>query len=747
MSTQLTIEILDAKDQKKPAVLIEDLSTSETIYVVKKKLATKKRVPIEQISLRLEPRGKNLRDEETIAGLKLTNGSAQLFYRNLGPQIAWKTVFLLEYAGPLFVYPLFYLRPSFVYGSAANRPIHQAVTLALICHSFHYAKRLYETQFVHRFSNGTMPVRNLFKNCSYYWGFAAFISYFINHPLFTPPTLGALQLYGGVLAFVVCELGNLSIHLLLRDLRPAGSKERKIPYPNSNPLTQLFNFVSCPNYTYEVGSWIAFSVFTQSLPALLFTTAGFIQMKIWAAGKHRNYKKEFPDYPKDRKPIVPFVYDMVVKKNTEFQAVVLAGGLGSRMRSVTEHIPKAILPLANIPLFWFPLNVLAKNNINDVLLITNEESLERINEMLKDGTVPELPESMKIEVVAPANQDDDWGTADVLRHFMSRITTDFILMSGDFVSDICLRNMIEMHHANSSILTCLLSDTACKSIAPGPKEHIPNKDFIGFCQDSGQLIYLQPEEDLETSEVELDPNWFTNLKRVELSSNYTDCHVYLVDYRLLNVLSWERDHSSIKADLIPFLLDKQNNKDDIELLRLFERTQLQRLAFELQHGVYEEPPEMFRLFSYKTTRDAVSLIAKCNTLGSYLEANKALLEQYPSFLPERVAYPGKKVNVIKSVVDKTSKLGNENVNVVKSAVDANCEIANNTKVEESIIMADVKIASGTKLKRCIVCRGAQIGENCQLENTIVAAGHVVEPKTQLKHELARHEVEMKIEDY
>jgi very-long-chain enoyl-CoA reductase len=36
-------------------------------------------------------------------------------------------------------------------------------TIALLCHCLHYAKRLYETQFVHRFSNGTMPQRNLFK--------------------------------------------------------------------------------------------------------------------------------------------------------------------------------------------------------------------------------------------------------------------------------------------------------------------------------------------------------------------------------------------------------------------------------------------------------------------------------------------------------------------------------------------------------------------------------------------------------
>ena len=39
----------------------------------------------------------------------------------------------------------------------------------------------------------------------------------------------------------------------------------------------------------------------------LFTVAGFAQMALWALGKHRNYKKEFPDYPKTRTAIVPFV--------------------------------------------------------------------------------------------------------------------------------------------------------------------------------------------------------------------------------------------------------------------------------------------------------------------------------------------------------------------------------------------------------------------------------------------------------
>ncbi|KAK1342671.1 hypothetical protein QTO34_015437 [Cnephaeus nilssonii] len=152
-----------------------------------------------------------------------------------------------------------------------------------------------------------MPLRNIFKNCTYYWGFAAWMAYYINHPLYTPPTYGAQQVKLALAIFVICQLGNFSIHMALRDLRPAGSKTRKIPYPTKNPFTWLFLLVSCPNYTYEVGSWIGFAIMTQCLPVALFSLVGFIQMTIWAKGKHRSYLKEFRDYPPLRMPIIPFL--------------------------------------------------------------------------------------------------------------------------------------------------------------------------------------------------------------------------------------------------------------------------------------------------------------------------------------------------------------------------------------------------------------------------------------------------------
>jgi very-long-chain enoyl-CoA reductase len=303
----MEIEIIDSRPGKaSSSTKLTNLSGSSTILDVKQSYERiKPALYVDRQSYKLDPKGKTLRDSDTLQGLGLAKGG-RLYYRDLGTQVGWTTVFLTEYAGPLFIYLFFYVRPSFIYDNPEiPRPL--AIQVACICWTFHYAKRLLETIFVHRFSHGTMPLRNIFKNSGYYWGFAAFVAYFNNHPLYTPPSYGLSQLYAGLVCFVLCELGNFSIHVALRNLRPAGSKERRIPRPTSNPLTALFNLVSCPNYTYEAGAWFSYSVMSQSLPALIFACVGLAQMSLWALGKHKNYKQEFKDYPRGRKAIIPFI--------------------------------------------------------------------------------------------------------------------------------------------------------------------------------------------------------------------------------------------------------------------------------------------------------------------------------------------------------------------------------------------------------------------------------------------------------
>ncbi|ESO06550.1 hypothetical protein HELRODRAFT_155722 [Helobdella robusta] len=256
---------------------------------------------VDRQSYKIDSKGKTLSDNEVLKGIGLGEGG-KIFFKDLGPQIGWSSVFLAEYAGPLFIYLFFYVRPSIIYSvDISGRSLASQVACACWC--FHYLKRLYETIYVHRFSHSTMPLFNLFKNCSYYWGFTAFVSYYNNHPLYTPP----ITFIHKNIIWKVCEYGNYSIHIAFKDLRPPGSTVRQIPKPTTNPMTRLFELVSCPNYTYEVGSWFFFSVMIQSLPAFLFCLVGLGQMSIWALAKHKNYKKEFPDYPTKRKAILPFI--------------------------------------------------------------------------------------------------------------------------------------------------------------------------------------------------------------------------------------------------------------------------------------------------------------------------------------------------------------------------------------------------------------------------------------------------------
>lgn len=42
----------------------------------------------------------------------------------------------------------------------------------------------------------------------------------------------------------------------------------------------------------------------------------------------------------------------------EFQAVIMAAGRGSRMTDLTSTTPKALLPVANMPLIWYPVKLL-----------------------------------------------------------------------------------------------------------------------------------------------------------------------------------------------------------------------------------------------------------------------------------------------------------------------------------------------------------------------------------------------------
>lgn len=302
MTIKLTVVSGSGEKQRKTEFALDD---NATVKDLKKEFAKSSKKDIYRISFKAGPEGKTRLDDDrkTIKSYDLGENPT-ITFKDLGAQIGYRTVFVLEYLGPAVFVALYALRPAFLYGAHASDVQYNWVAkIGIICWLLHFAKREFETFFIHKFSRPTMPLSNLFKNCAYYWSFGAVIGYPLCSPTFVPPA-NLNMIYAGLAIFIISELGNFAVHYQLSNMRPEeGSTKRDIP------RGLLFKFVACPNYTFEVLSWVGFSLMTGILFSWLFTLIGFLQMSDWALKKHRQYKKEFEkEYTKlGRKAIVPFI--------------------------------------------------------------------------------------------------------------------------------------------------------------------------------------------------------------------------------------------------------------------------------------------------------------------------------------------------------------------------------------------------------------------------------------------------------
>uniref|UniRef100_UPI00398EFD32 trans-2,3-enoyl-CoA reductase-like isoform X3 n=1 Tax=Pristiophorus japonicus TaxID=55135 RepID=UPI00398EFD32 len=142
--------------------------------------------------------------------------------------------------------------------------------------------------------------------CAFYWGFTTWMAYYINHPLYTPPSFGNRQIVPAMFCFLVCGAGNYFTNCVLVQVHKTSTKTHFVR-PTYNPFTWLFKLVSCPNYTYEMGVWISFTVMTQTLPVAVFALMVSLQLIIWAQRKHCKYQKDLKNYPSYRTAMIPFI--------------------------------------------------------------------------------------------------------------------------------------------------------------------------------------------------------------------------------------------------------------------------------------------------------------------------------------------------------------------------------------------------------------------------------------------------------
>lgn len=89
-------------------------------------------------------------------------------------------------------------------------------------------------------------------------------------------------------------------HVLL-GLRAPGETGYKIPHGG------MYEYISCPNYFGEVVQWSGWALLTWSLPGLFFALFTAANLLPRAVAHHRDYLRRFPDYPPERRAVLPFV--------------------------------------------------------------------------------------------------------------------------------------------------------------------------------------------------------------------------------------------------------------------------------------------------------------------------------------------------------------------------------------------------------------------------------------------------------
>ncbi|KAK4166230.1 3-oxo-5-alpha-steroid 4-dehydrogenase-domain-containing protein [Cladorrhinum sp. PSN259] len=244
-----------------------------------------------------------VRDEE---GVSKAN---ELVVKDLGPQIAWRTVFVIEYLGPILFHafvplirPYIYRIPPFVYKNEIETPITKVQWVLFALFHIHFLKREWETLFVHKFSANTMPAANIFRNSAFYWLMAGLLC---SLDVYAPGNLSARDElvpldYLGLAIFAFGEICNWIVHQHLASLRKPGGTEKGIP----NCIGS--NLVTSPNYMFEVTAWLGVILISRSWAVVVFICTGIIYMRSWSRGKEKALRKEFGDrYKKKRYTMLP----------------------------------------------------------------------------------------------------------------------------------------------------------------------------------------------------------------------------------------------------------------------------------------------------------------------------------------------------------------------------------------------------------------------------------------------------------
>lgn len=129
-------------------------------------------------------------------------------------------------------------------------------------------------------------------------------------------------------------------------------------------------------------------------------------------------------------------------------AIVLAGGLGTRLRAVVADRPKVLAPVAGRPFLTYLLDQIGRTGIRRIVLSTGH---------LADQFAREIGDEYRGLQIAYAHEESPLGTGGAIKFAGAQVDTPLVLvMNGDSYFDADLKAYLDWHRAGGQDVSLLL---------------------------------------------------------------------------------------------------------------------------------------------------------------------------------------------------------------------------------------------------------------------------------------------------
>lgn len=127
------------------------------------------------------------------------------------------------------------------------------------------------------------------------------------------------------------------------------------------------------------------------------------------------------------------------------KAVILAGGRGKRIKSITDFVPKPLIPLDNIPIIEWQIRYLKKFGVKTVIICTGYKT-EQIENYLK------IKNNFGINIII-SKEKIPLGTGGAIKQAARHINEkSFLVLNGDVITNIDIRNLQKIENSIAAII-------------------------------------------------------------------------------------------------------------------------------------------------------------------------------------------------------------------------------------------------------------------------------------------------------